>query len=137
MRTLELREGGSVTLDYIKVTNPNNPNEFIYVEKGVYSQIVQQLNRGGLSSFLGDLWNGVKTVVGGTISTVVGGVISGVTGRPMGGVATSPQANGQPGITVQIGPGQTAPAAILPEKNNNTLLYVLGGVLAAKLLKIF
>lgn len=133
MRLLELREGNNqaLKLTYIRVNNPANPKQFIYVERGVYAQIIDAINQGGLSSFLEDLWNGVKTVVGGTISTVVGGVISGVTGRPMGGpVATSPQANGQPQITVNATPGGQYPAAILPGVSNNTLLLFAGGTLA-------
>lgn len=139
MKTLELREGkneNTMQLEYVKVTNPANPNQFIYVEKNVYAHLVDQINQGGLSSFLGDLWKGVQTVVGGIISTTVGGVISGVTGRPVAGsptVATSPQANGQPTIVVTGQGGQQYPATILPQKDN-TILWVGGGLLIGAIL---
>jgi len=141
MRTLELREGnGKIAVEYVKVTNPENQSQFVYVQKDIYAEIVRQISRDGLGGFFGDLWNGVMTVVGGTIKTVVGGVIGGITGHvPGSGVATSPSANGQPGITVYTNPGSQVPAAILPGQNQNSILtigaIVLGGIVLLKVLK--
>jgi len=142
--TLELAEGAEGTKQvYVKVTNPNNPNEFLYVESRYLDALKRELslneNDETLSGFFGDLWNGVKGAVGGFIMSggnPLGAVSGAITGfsknknnKPTAAVSTS--ANGQNTLTITA-PGNVTPAVIAPppvEKKDNTIMYLGFGLL--------
>jgi hypothetical protein len=134
MKTLELRDPSTMNMNlkYVKVTNPENEKEFIYVEENVLNTILSQMDT-GLSGFFGDLWNTVKTVASGVVKTgtelvgtAVKGVITGFVGGGVSGTpsATSTQANGQPTILISNPAGSPAPAAIAPAAPSNAPLYI-------------
>lgn len=138
MKTLELRDGEETKkVGYVKVTNPSNPNEFVYVEQNLYTAIVKELGNQGLSGFFDNLWGAVKGAVGGLVTggpiAAIGGAIvgfsSGSNKKPT--VAISPQANGQQQLTVTAPSQALVPATMYPQPQDNTLMYVSIAALAA------
>lgn len=151
--TLELRAGAPVPaikkLQYIKVTNPDNPKEFAYVEKNLYDHLAKEASQ-GMNSFFGSLWNGVKGAVGGFVTGgplgAVAGAVAGFTSPtklPNPQVAISSAANGASTISITQPTSAPVPAVVQPKpgmnpddgKKDNTLLYVGLGAAALLLLR--
>jgi len=142
--TLELAEAGR-QLQYIKVTNPENPREFLYVESNYLEALKREigLSEGDetLGDFFGNLWNGVKGAVGGLITSggnplgAISGAIVGFTQnnakKPT--AAVSQNAQGQSVMTVTA-PGNLTPAVIAPppapQKTDFTPIYISLAALA-------
>lgn len=122
--TLELAETGK-QLQYIKVTNPDNPREFLYVESNYLEALKRELGLSDgdnqLGNIFGDIWSGVKGAVGGFIGSggnplgAISGAIVGFSknsaGKPT--AAVSQNAQGQSVLTVTA-PGNLTPAVIAP-----------------------
>jgi len=147
--TLELRDNAPAPqikkLQYIKVSNPDNPKEFAYVEKNLYDHLAREAGD-GMSGFFDSLWSGVKGAVGGFVTGGPVGAIAGAIGgfvKPAAApkVAVSTNANaGTATIAVSQPVGQAAPAIIQPtwytqeKPKDNTLLYVGLAAVGAMLL---
>lgn len=146
-RIIELRDAPQtpsiMKTHYSKVTNPENPKEFVYVETSLLNEMKRQLRQDGdMNGFFGDLWNGVKGAVGGFVASggnplgAVSGAISGVKAGKAPKIAVSSSANsGQASLTLTTAAG-AAPAVVqpYPEKKDNTILYVGLGLAGVMLL---
>jgi hypothetical protein len=143
MMTLELREPApqptKLKVKYVKVTNPDNAKEFIYVESNLYKHLEARASQ-GLNSFFGNLWRGAVGAVGGFVTGgplgAVGGAIQGYTKGATPKAAISTNAAAGTGTITVTAPAAQVPAAVQPPwyketTTDNTMLYVGLAALAA------
>lgn len=139
--TLELRDAApspaptALKVQYVKVTNPDNPREFVYVEKNFLDALKREAGD-GMSGFFNTVWNGIKGAVGGfvtggPIGAIAGAAAAVITPSSTPQVAVSTQAAaGTATISVTKPANQLTPAVVQPppaddkNKKDNTMLYI-------------